>query len=114
MSTTPSKPSKRTRQPVLDYHECRDYLQAKHGYDERDYAGCYDPKRGAGRDDSLPYQDFWHWVVDVCGVTNGGTITFSNDLLSSCKEPWQAEILERYLAEFGEGDDRSCTFLTEW
>lgn len=112
MSTTLTKPTKVHRPVLLDYHQCRDYLQAKHGYNERDYARHFHGADAATND--RPYQDFWHWVCDICCPENGGTITLSDYLLDSCKEPWQREILERYLSEFGEGQDRSCTFVTEW
>lgn len=103
------KPTKITRAAVFDYIECRDYLQEKYEYNERDYAGHFTDK---GFDS--PYQDFWHWVIDACGVTQGGTVYFANDLIDSCDKPWQAEILEHYLVEFGEGPNRECAFLTDW
>jgi hypothetical protein len=36
------KPKKES-QEYYDYNECRDYLEAKYDYDERDYAGRFTP-----------------------------------------------------------------------
>lgn len=95
------KPTKHGKE-YYDYHECRDYLQEKYRFNARDYAGKY---RDIGlTDDSIPYQDFWHFVVECGEVTNGKLFVMSEMWLEWAKEDWQKWILERYLSEFGEPD----------
>lgn len=93
---------------IYDYHECRNYLENKFGYDERDYAGHF-------IDENLPYKDFWHFVVDKGGVTNDSTFVMSEWWFEDA-EDWQREIGTRYLDEFGEGEpgDRSILFCVSW
>lgn len=55
-----------------------------------------------------PYQDFWHWLIDVADVQRGGTIEL-DDEMGDGAEPWQNEILGLYLKEFGKGP-----YLTDW
>lgn len=93
-----------------DYIECRDYLQRKFGYDERDFSGKF-----THRSESAPYQDFWHFVCDKFEPTNGDLIVFSNDTRRLCNEDWQKDILEHYLAEFGDKkNNREVTLRTYW
>ena len=93
------KPTKHENR-CYDYHECKEYLQAKYRYDERDYAGKY---RDAGLTDDIPYQDFWHFVVETGEVTNGKVFTMSERWMEDATD-WQKWILERYFSEFGEPD----------
>jgi hypothetical protein len=97
MSAPPPKPSKHPRASMYDYHECRDYLQARDGYDERDYAGKYPDHPDA------PYQDFWHFVVDCADIHNPCDFVMDETWRAGA-EPWQVEILDKYLTTFGEPD----------
>jgi hypothetical protein len=173
------KPKKHTIE-YYDYHECRDYLQEKYGYNERDYAGRHKKKeeldhfrlyqkltgdiqpfdghypdcsgKGGGKtiwrdgkkipateeqyradfdlihaqyrryqDWTLehpetpkpPYQDFWHFVVEQTELSNGSMFTMSDDWLEYA-EGWQKTILEYYLSEFGEGEEREIQFQVNW
>lgn len=104
------KPDKKVM-TYYDYDECRQYLEKKYGYDERDYAGRF---TGRGNE-RAPYQDFWHFVVEKGSAHNDALMVMS-EWWKEGAEPWQAEILERYLSEFGEGDpgDRSIEFWVSW
>ena len=96
-----------------NYNECRNYLEKKYGYDERDYANkyVYDSNGMATkRNHDVPYQDFWHWVVDRFDVTNGGMITFSK--YTTPEEDWQKEIYQRYMDEFAENGE--LIMKTSW
>jgi len=62
----------------------------------------------------LPYQDFWHWLLEAYGVHNGSVFTIDNDSKSDKNEPWVNEIIEMYLSEFGEGPNREVEFRVEW
>jgi hypothetical protein len=103
------KPNEKTRQ-YYDYHECQDYLQKKYGYDERNYAD----HKFTGKPDDAPYQDFWHFVIEMTNLNNGTFIYMNNDWLESAKEPWQKEIIEHYLSEFGKGKNREVQFFVAW
>ncbi len=55
-----------------------------------------------------PYQDFWHWLTDVCDIHRGATMELYEGIEETA-EPWQKEILDLYLKEFGRGP-----YLTDW
>ena len=98
--TAPGKPTKTRHVSAYDYHACRDYLERRDGYAERDYAGRFTGNSTA------PYQDFWHFVLEyVPDMGNGHFFTMEEDWLLDA-EPWQQEILLKYLDTFGEvGED---------
>ena len=106
-----TKPKEKTK-TAYDYNECRDWLQAKYGYDERDYAGKY---ASPIPNPSAPYQDFWHFVLDQTPVHNGCYINIEDSWLEDAA-PWQREIINRYLDHFGTtGDGYRCAlFWVEW
>ena len=102
------KPKKQIKE-YYDYHKCRDYLQEKFGYNERDYAGRFNKKgkRITKVTLEIPYQDFWHWVLDKHEVHNGSFLTFDRQSLKYYDEdktikPWQREIYCHYLDEFAD------------
>lgn len=96
------------------YGECRDYLQARDGYDETDYAGKWTgPTPGA-----RPYRNFWHFVLDhEPGLSNDSFFTMC-EWWGHDAEPWQQEILDKYLSTFGTTDpqthERSVEFYVSW
>lgn len=105
------KPKKHKKE-YYDYNECRDYLQEKYGYDERDYLGMF---TGKTVNDNVEYQDFWHWVCDNYEIHNGCCITFDMELLKEKDiyiKPWQKEILKHYLEEFA--DENGKVELYVW
>lgn len=103
------KPKPKIRK-VLDYRECTEFVEKKYNIKTGDYAGRYSEKRSIEELNAIPYQDFWHWICDACGVSNGGTITLSSELEWAIKEPWQKEILDLYVKEFGDGAE----YETNW
>lgn len=56
----------------------------------------------------LPYQDFWHWLLEVADVRRGGTLELDSEMVEGA-EDWQKHILGLYLTEFGKGP-----YLTDW
>lgn len=54
------KPKKVNRAAIYDYHECRDYLQKKYGYNERDYSKHHDHFQTYEKvtGDAHPYYDY--------------------------------------------------------
>lgn len=95
-----------------DYHECRNYLQEKYGYNERDYAGHF-----TTHNNIKPYLNFWHWLIDHEEISNGSYVTFSRENLAEWKvdeviPDWAAEIYTRYLDEFADalGTVEFCTY----
>jgi hypothetical protein len=103
-----NKPTPKTK-TAYSYTECRDYLQEKYGYKERDYAGKF-----KHRDmDDIPYQDFWHWVVGNYQIHNGCYVTFTKEVLDEIQEDWVKTIYSYYLHEFAL-DKNEVTFYVEW
>lgn len=88
----------------LDWHKCTDYIEKTHKIRTRDYANCFGP----GGNTANEYQDFWHWIIDVCDVHRGATMELYEGIEDGAK-PWQKEILALYLKEFGRGP-----YLTDW
>jgi len=118
------KPGKRTKE-YYDYHECRDYLQEKYSYDERDYAGKHNHGKaaknskavtalGLTNDNDPPYWDFWHFVIDAGGVqSNSSFFHLTTEWLHGETEDWQKEIIQHYLDEFADKDGM-IEFYVDW
>lgn len=103
------KPGK-TARSAYDYHDARNFLQARDGYDERNHAG----RRFTGEPNDPPYRDFWHYIVERYEIHNGCYITLRADFEA---KPWQQEIIGKYLDTFGESDDSGevcAEFWVEW
>jgi hypothetical protein len=60
----------------------------------------YQSDVAAGKWQEPPFQCFWHFILDACGIGNGSE--FWMDGLDP-KEAWQQEILDLFLKEFGSG-----------
>lgn len=97
------KPEKKRRE-YYDYQELRNYLEAKYGYKEKDYAGRFKKRRGQTETErkAIPYQDFWCWVVDRYEIHNGCYLTFTREELEWIKEDWVKEIYTYYIDEFAD------------
>ncbi len=106
------KPKLQTKE-YLDYRQCADYVAYKLGVlDIRDYAGKFRSKN-ANKDawKDIPYQDFWHFLIDKCDVTNGGFISITTEIGHGEEiEDWQALILKTFIEEFGE----EVEYMTYW
>lgn len=105
-------PTKRTTKS-WHYNEVAAHLERLHGKKFRDYSGKF--AEGAPDDNDIPYQDFWHWIMDLNEVTNGCYIHlpewdyyFNNESV----EPWKKEIMQ-YFKDFL-GDDYNERLWVEW
>lgn len=98
------KPKKQTK-GYYDYNQCRNYLQDKYNYDERDYAKKYyrNKKNKITKvNNDKPYLDFWCWVLDNYTINNGCFITFYKNDIKQIKEDWIKEIYSHYIDEFAD------------
>lgn len=103
------KPIQRTKK-YYDYHDCSEYLQDKHKYNERDYAGKFSKRNDVDKD--TPYLDFWHWVIDRHEIHNGCFLTFSKEELDEIDEDWVKTIYSYYIEEFA--DDKGELEMYVW
>jgi hypothetical protein len=93
-----------------NFFEVMHYLEEVHKKNFRDYAG----KFGKNSDMEKPYQDFWHWMIDINDVQNGGWVCLPD--LSYLDDPevptWKKEIIEYFHLFLGnEYDER---MLASW
>lgn len=97
---------------ALDYHECSEYLENKYGYNERDYAGRF----GDTFNLDVPYQDFWHFVIEKADyITNGCYFVMYKDWADGLDEnDYRRIILNHYFQEFGKDDEDGIKFWVEW
>jgi hypothetical protein len=127
-----TKPTPKTFS-LLDWEECTLYINETHGIDTRDFANAhaqygewcaannqvpdgssqtqfaeYQADIKAGKLVERPYQDFWHWLLDVADIHRGGMLELDEEMGEDA-EPWQKQILALYLAEFGKGP-----YHTDW
>jgi len=106
------KPPKRHSKKYWTYHEVEHYLEQLHGKKFRDYAGRW---AAEPHDDSIPYQDFWHWVCDTNEVHNGCFIhlpEWEYFMNNEDTEPWKKEIMQ-FFKDFL-GDDYDERMWCEW
>lgn len=104
------KPVKKARKPFYNYNKCRNFLQNKYDYEERDYAGKF--KKGNANKDA-PYLDFWHWVIENYDINNGCYITFHKDTLEEIEPAWIKEIYSHYIEEFAD-ESGELVMWVEW
>jgi len=128
MSKKLTKPKPRVVEQ-LDWSDCIEYLEKKHGFNNEDYAGMFTKGKV---DDNVPYLNFWHWVLDTKAISNGTTFTLGNDDIECLDlddgrgdtpkdkdipeqyRGWKEKILNYVLDEFGKGKDRECEFVVSW
>ena len=55
-----------------------------------------------------PYQNFWHWLIDVIDPSKGAPFMLYGCLALEA-EPWQKKVLSIYRKEFGGGP-----YIAEW
>jgi len=90
-----------------------------YGINDKDPDGCsrgdsriwfaqYRTDLETGKIIERPYQDWWHWLIDVADVRRGGFLYLKEDL-GDDSEQWQKAILALYLKEFG-----NSPYLTDW
>lgn len=100
------KPEPKRQEPAYDWHEISDYIKDKYKRDVRDWAGRWEDK---GRNESKPYQDFWHWLADKYEPNRGGYFTIELPSSTEFEEPakqadWVKEILGILDKEFPEAN----------
>lgn len=124
---------KKTRRSAVDYFQAAAFIEDKLGYKLRDTLDskthfikwCKAHKikpDGSSQEqwkqyEEAPdgnklrpeYRDYWHFLGDRCDIHNGGAMWIYRELLEDSK-PWQAEITQAFIDEFGDG----CMFWTEW
>ena len=114
------KPKKKIKE-YLDYHECQKWIEHKYKVDLRDYARKFKGDKN-WNDDSIPYQDFWHSILDwSCENINNGCYFYLNVDTEGYSgysdiEDWEKEILNMFAVEFKEhiDGDGCIEFWTEW
>lgn len=94
------KPKKITKSYFV-YTECRDYLENKFNYKEREYL-----------DKNNQCQDFWHWIIINQNPPRGSFMTFDYFELQEIQEEWAKEIYAHYLEEFGE--NKKLEMFVDW
>lgn len=99
------KPKKVSHEPTWDYHQVIHYVEEKHGFNARDYAGKFGKK---DFDANVPYLDFWHWLLDhdFVDMYNGSYqyLLVKEHLEDEETPPWVKEILQKIYDEFQEDD----------
>jgi len=98
-TTIMKKPQIRSKQ-YYDYNECAKYVAYKLGIKDLDdclgkFQGKYDDEKN-----KLEYRDFWHYICQTHEIHNGCEFNIWED---DYAESWQQEIINCFLAEFGEG-----------
>jgi len=111
------KPQSKIKQ-YYDYHECRNYLQEKYGYDERDFSN--QATKGGREAQTL---DFWYWVIEHDDIHNGCFVIFSKEILEDEDTDWteiddkfgnwQKEIYQHYIDEFAD-ENGEVEFYVWW
>jgi len=96
-----TKPKPR-KEEVLYLQDCEKYVAHKLGlHDLRDTLGKF-AKPLKKNWEEIEYRDFWHFLCDKQEVHNGCDIW----MLDEGDEPWQTEIVNCFLDEFGDGPYR--------
>ena len=117
-----NKPEEVTRVEVFhDYNACAKYIDYKHNCEIRNFAGKLSGGKG---NPNAPYQDFWHFVYDMCEPERDDFFYMDEDWMQSDRiTDWQKEILLWFLDEFGQeyGDNhpvnkrnRQIRFWASW
>ena len=91
-----------------DFFKVMHYLEEKHGKNFRDYGNRF----GEGGKDTNEYLDFWHYIIGLNEISNGGFITLPETGPDWDHPDWVVEILG-YFKEFL-GDDYDLPMRTEW
>jgi hypothetical protein len=108
--SAPKKPQKHRSEPYYDFLEVMHYLEQLHGKNFRDYAGKFSSKP---YDDSIPYLDFWHWLIDLGDISNGCWMYMPEGYEDDPDtEDWKKEIL-KYFRDFL-GKDYDKKMWLEW
>ncbi len=107
----PKKPVKKyNTHKMYNFHECRDYIEAKYKIQTRGY-----PNYEFGKENAYPYQDFWHWLLehDACDIHNPDTFLMETARYMEEEETpvWVKEILKMFQDEF---EEEEIEFYISW
>ena len=106
-----NKPELKCVDMAINWREAREWIRHKTGRDIRDWLGKFGPD-GKEFHKEIPYRDFWNWITDHCDIHNGCLFSLRSEHLENCQgdEAWAAEVLNMFIAEFGDG----TKYWTEW
>lgn len=107
--TDSDKPQPVARPPILQYHQCKDYISRKLGYDIDDTLGKWPKTEGQDNPRNVELRRYWAFLIDRFNIHNGMVIHISSDLLEDA-EPWEAEITNAFINEFGD----NTAYLVSW
>ncbi len=106
------KPVPVRSEPHWDFHQVIDYIEKKYEISVRDYAGKFSNKT---YDETTPYLDFWHWLIDgpFSEINNGSYqyLDLKYELENEDTPDWVKEILQKIYDEFQEDE---MEFWVEW
>ena len=99
--------------PAYDYHEVENWIEKKTGRKLNDWSG----KHTADRSLDIPYQNFWHWLIDEQDVKNRSFFDIECDPeTSACfaktSHAWIKEILDLINEEFPEAEGRLNCYVS--
>ena len=104
---TMAKLKKQTKD-YYDWTEVCDAFEENTGRDFRDWAGRHKSEKW---DDSIPYQDFWHEMIDSANISNRCMATFDfsqwAEQVRADEGPdkqWIAEVCDELVKIVGEGE----------
>lgn len=94
------KPIKKHRnEPTYDFNECTEYIEKKYNIKHRDYAG----KFSDGKVKDVPYQDYWHFVLDKYDdIRNDYYFDMEISYMREDAEDWQNKITDLFEKEFAD------------
>src|ERR1700686_3126192 len=97
------RPSKRKIEH-WDFDDVMRYLEKKYQFDHRDFAGRF----GDEFNKDLPYQDFWHWMLENNDNIHGNCCYIGirvDDCLKGSEPDWVKTILGYFKKEFPEDSE---------
>jgi hypothetical protein len=93
------KPSPYTEtKQVMDLMDMWAWIDEKYNITARDYAGRFKGEFNS----EAPYQDFWHFQIDLFNNFSNDSYQTLNltDQLEACEEDWQREISQLWIDEY--------------
>lgn len=83
----------------MNWLEMARYINDTYKIDIRDYAGKF---KAPLISSNVPYQDFWHFVLDNYSISNGIVLPLNfEDLKDLAEQSWQKDICDMFIKEFG-------------
>ena len=91
---------------MLDYHDCMKFLEQKYNFKSRNYYNNLDN-----------YKDFWHYIIEDDGISNGSFFSLWDGQFEDMDEDDFRKIIWGYIEkEFAEHIDEEgfIEFWVEW